>query len=316
MQGLTGSFFKPLITAYVLAIAASLVVAMTVTPALCLILLRNARLEGRESPVIVWLQRRYAPLLERATRTPRAAYVAVGVVTLAGIGVWPLLGHSLLPSFKERDFLMHWVTTPDTSLPEMLRITTRASKELRAIPGVRNFGAHIGQAFAADEVVRRQFRRELDQHQQRRRLRQDACQDRGNGGGLSRPLPRCADLSEGAHSRGPDRRWRGDRRPHLRPGSRRSQGQGGGGPRGTRGHSGPRQPAQGVDGRSAAHSGDGEAGRSTTLRSEAGRCPACLRDPDGRRGGRRHLHRRTHLRRAGVDRRRHPATAWTRSARC
>jgi CzcA family heavy metal efflux pump len=153
MEGLTGSFFKPLIAAYVLAIAASLVVAITVTPALCLVLLRNARLEGRESPLTVWLQRRYRPLLERATRTPRAAYVTVGVVTLAGIGVWPLLGHSLLPSFKERDFLMHWVTSPDTSLPEMLRITTRASKELRAIPGVRNFGAHIGQAFAADEVV-------------------------------------------------------------------------------------------------------------------------------------------------------------------
>src|SRR4029079_219676 len=153
MQGLTGSFFKPLIAAYVLAIAASLIVAMTVTPALCLILLRGAGLEGRESPVTVWLQRRYAPLLERATRTPLPAFVAVGVVTLAGIGVWPLLGHALLPSLKERDFLMHWVTAPDTSLPEMRRITTSASKELRAIPGVRNFGAHIGQAFAADEVV-------------------------------------------------------------------------------------------------------------------------------------------------------------------
>jgi CzcA family heavy metal efflux pump len=153
MQGLTGSFFKPLIAAYVLAIAASLVLAMTVTPALCLIMLRGARLEGRESPVVGWLLRHYPPLLERVTRTPRAAYITVGVVTLAGIGVWPLLGHSLLPSFKERDFLMHWVTAPDTSLPEMLRITTRASKELRAIPGVRNFGAHIGQAFAADEVV-------------------------------------------------------------------------------------------------------------------------------------------------------------------
>jgi CzcA family heavy metal efflux pump len=153
MEGLTGSFFKPLIAAYVLAIAASLIVAMTVTPALCLILLNNARLEGRESPVIVWLLHRYRPLLERATRTPLAAYITVGVVTLVGIGVWPLLGNSLLPAFKERDFLMHWVTTPDASLPEMLRITTRASKELRAIPGVRNFGAHIGQAFAADEVV-------------------------------------------------------------------------------------------------------------------------------------------------------------------
>src|SRR5258708_16670029 len=62
MQGLTGSFFKPLIAAYVLAIAASLVLAMTVTPALCLILLRNAQLEGRESPVIVCLLRHYAPL--------------------------------------------------------------------------------------------------------------------------------------------------------------------------------------------------------------------------------------------------------------
>lgn len=153
MQGLTGSFFKPLIGAYVLAIAASLIVAMTVTPALCLILLNNARLEGRESPLVVWLRRHYPPLLERVTRTPRSAFIAVGVVTLAGIVVWPLLGHSLLPAFKERDFLMHWVTSPDTSLPEMLRITTRASKELRAIPGVRNFGAHIGQAFAADEVV-------------------------------------------------------------------------------------------------------------------------------------------------------------------
>src|SRR5215475_14431883 len=78
MQGLTGSFFKPLIGAYVLAIAASLIVAMTVTPALCLILLRNARLEGRESPVILWLLRHYAPLLQRVTRTPRAAFFAVG----------------------------------------------------------------------------------------------------------------------------------------------------------------------------------------------------------------------------------------------
>jgi Cu/Ag efflux pump CusA len=57
IEGLTGAFFKPLIAAYVLAIAASLAVAMTVTPALCLILLNNARLEGRESPVVVWLLR-------------------------------------------------------------------------------------------------------------------------------------------------------------------------------------------------------------------------------------------------------------------
>jgi Cu/Ag efflux pump CusA len=58
----------------------------------------------------------------------------------------------LLPEFKERDFLMHWVTDPSTSHPEEVRVTTLASKELRAIPGVRNFGAHIGQALLGDEV--------------------------------------------------------------------------------------------------------------------------------------------------------------------
>ncbi|MEO8117888.1 MAG: efflux RND transporter permease subunit [Rhodoferax sp.] len=153
MEGLSGAFFKPLVLAYVLAILSSMVVAVTVTPALGLILLRNAPLEGKGSPLVTWLARRYSLLLTKTTRGPRLAPIAVVVVTLCGVVLWPLLGHSLLPSFKERDFLMHWVTSPDTSHPEMVRITTLASKELRAIPGVRNFGAHIGQAFAADEVV-------------------------------------------------------------------------------------------------------------------------------------------------------------------
>jgi Cu/Ag efflux pump CusA len=56
-----------------------------------------------------------------------------------------------LPSFKERDFLMHWITKPGTSHPEMWRITAEACRELLTIPGVRNCGSHIGQAMMADE---------------------------------------------------------------------------------------------------------------------------------------------------------------------
>ncbi|WP_320823268.1 efflux RND transporter permease subunit [Reinekea sp.] len=153
MEGLSGAFFKPLVMSYVLAIISSLLVAITVTPALGLILLRNAPLTGRQSPLVKWLSSGYMTLLTKTTRGPTLALSIVAIVTACGIALWPLLGHSLLPSFKERDFLMHWVTPPGTSHSEMVRITTRASKELRAIPGVRNFGAHIGQAFAADEVV-------------------------------------------------------------------------------------------------------------------------------------------------------------------
>ena len=153
MQALSGAFFKPLIFAYVMAILASLIVAVTITPVLCLFLLRNASLAGKVSPLSEWLGRIYVRILARTNPKPAAAYIIVAVITLAGVVAWPFLGYSLLPPFKERDFLIHWITDPSTSHPEMLRITKLVSKELRAIPGVRNFGAHIGQAFLADEIV-------------------------------------------------------------------------------------------------------------------------------------------------------------------
>jgi Cu/Ag efflux pump CusA len=53
--------------------------------------------------------------------------------------VVPNLGQSLLPDFKERDFLMHFLTKPGTSLGEEVRITAASAKQLAAIPGIRNF---------------------------------------------------------------------------------------------------------------------------------------------------------------------------------
>jgi len=146
MEGLSGAFFQPLALSYALAVLASMVIALTVTPRL-----GTAAIERRESPLVRWLQRRYEMLLARIIRTPRPAYVTVAVIVLAGAVVYPWLGQSLLPSFKERDFLMHWVTTPGTSHPEMVRITQKACRELMSIPGVRNCGAHVGRAITGDE---------------------------------------------------------------------------------------------------------------------------------------------------------------------
>ncbi len=151
LEGLTGAFFQPLAASYALAIVASLVVALTVTPALCLILLRDARVERHTSPLAGWLQTRYAPLLARIVRRPRRFYAGTVVLLLLAALVVPTFGQALLPHFKERDFLMHWVAQPGTSSTEMQRITLAASEDLMTIPGVRNFGAHLGQAFQGDE---------------------------------------------------------------------------------------------------------------------------------------------------------------------
>jgi Cu/Ag efflux pump CusA len=152
MEGLSGAFFRPLAQAYVVATLVSPIVALTVTPALVMTLLSNAPVHERVSPIIPWLHRVYERMLRPVVRTPRPAYAAFAVLTAAGIIIYPMLGQELLPSFKERDFLMHWLTKPGSSHPEMVRISTRACVELRQIEGVRNCGSHIGQALLMDEV--------------------------------------------------------------------------------------------------------------------------------------------------------------------
>jgi CzcA family heavy metal efflux pump len=152
LDGLSGTFFRPLATAYVLAIATSLLVALTITPALCLFLLPGAR-ERREDPGLVrTLKGRYRAFLPRMIGRPQLAMgIVAGGLLVAAIG-YVSFKDQFLPDFRETDFLMHFVEKPGTSIEAMDRITILASKELRAIPGVRNFGSHIGRAEAGDEV--------------------------------------------------------------------------------------------------------------------------------------------------------------------
>ncbi len=153
LEGLAGAFFRPLAYSYMLAVLASLVVALTLTPALSLLLLPGAPERRKEPALVRWLKGLYRLILPPLLRRPRRALAAMVAIFALTVAVVPFLGEEFLPNFQEYDFLMHWVEKPGTSLEAMQRITVRASRELRSIPGVRNFGAHIGRAEVADEVV-------------------------------------------------------------------------------------------------------------------------------------------------------------------
>lgn len=153
LDGLAGSFFRPLALSYVLAVAASLGVALIVTPALCLILLPKASLHPHDPVLLRGLKALYGAVLPVTLHRPWAVVLMLAVL-LGGTAFYTQqLGEEFMPKFQEYDFLMHWVEKPGTSLEAMRRITELASKELRSIPGVRNFGSHIGRAEVADEVV-------------------------------------------------------------------------------------------------------------------------------------------------------------------
>ncbi|MDT4901933.1 MAG: hypothetical protein QOJ78_2863, partial [Pseudonocardiales bacterium] len=134
-------------------VLASMVVALTVTPALAMILMSGGTGERHESPLVGWVHSSYRGVLSRIINKPRIIYGAVALLLGVSAVLVPRLGEELFPTFKERDFLMHWISKPGTSAQEEARIVTKVSDELRAIPGVRNFGSHIGQAFNAEEIA-------------------------------------------------------------------------------------------------------------------------------------------------------------------
>jgi Cu/Ag efflux pump CusA len=153
MEGLAGAFLEPLASAYLLAVAVSALVALTVTPALCVAVGRPRRESVPEPARAARLAVLHAGLLERIARRPRTAAFATAASVLLGAAVLPLLDQSLLPAFRERDLVVDLTTAPGTSPAETQRIAARMAGELRALPGVRSVGAHVGRAVSGDQVV-------------------------------------------------------------------------------------------------------------------------------------------------------------------
>ena len=154
IKGLSGAFLQPLAMSYILAILASMLVALTVTPALSAMLLRRDSLQDVKSPLAISLGGFYDTIVSWCVRTPLAAYGATAIIFFAGIIAWPQLGQqSLVPSFKENDVLVEWEGQPGTSRQAMNRILAKASRELRSVASVRNVSANVGRAVLSDRLA-------------------------------------------------------------------------------------------------------------------------------------------------------------------
>jgi CzcA family heavy metal efflux pump len=130
MTGLQGSFFRPLAISYILAIMASLLVALTVTPALSLLLFGK----GTRKKTEPWLQHRlkavYVRVLGGISRWPRLAIAVAIIFCVAGLFHLPFVGEEFLPEFREGHFVIQMVMAPGTSLPEMLSMGEKITVEL------------------------------------------------------------------------------------------------------------------------------------------------------------------------------------------
>jgi copper/silver efflux system protein len=155
LSGIEGRMLRPLGIAYIVAILASLVVALTVTPALAAYLLPSARtLETEEESWIVRkLKAQYARTLDPVLSNPLSVMAGAAALVLAALIVVPTLGRSFLPEFQEGTLVISAITVPGTSLAESDGLGRRMEQILLAHPAV-------------EETARRTGRAELDEHAQ------------------------------------------------------------------------------------------------------------------------------------------------------
>lgn len=146
ISGLAGSLFGPLGIAYIWAILASLVVALTITPALSLVLLGGRDLPPQEPPIVHWLKRGYRTLLLQVERVPWLVIAVVSLFVISGTAALFFLSSSFLPELREGNITVHMTAVPGTSLDESMRLGDRLSQALLKIPSVRSVAQRAGRA--------------------------------------------------------------------------------------------------------------------------------------------------------------------------
>jgi Cu/Ag efflux pump CusA len=146
LGGITGRLFAPLGIAYILAIMASLAVALTVTPALCYLLLGQGRYAYADPPLIRWMKPRYGRALAAVSRRPGLAIGLTAAALTAGLAILPRLGGEFLPELREGHYMVHTASMPGTSLEESIRIGTKLTGRILKIPGVRSVSQWAGRA--------------------------------------------------------------------------------------------------------------------------------------------------------------------------
>ncbi|HYS53052.1 MAG TPA: efflux RND transporter permease subunit [Thermoanaerobaculia bacterium] len=150
MSGLAGRLFAPMALAYIFSILASLMVALTITPALCALLLRGKEIEREERHWLTALKSRYRSVVLRVEQYPGEVIGAVAFITIAGLALFPFLGRTFLPELHENHYLVHIEAAPGTSIQESARIGAIVQHDLMKLPFVRYVGQRVGRAESDD----------------------------------------------------------------------------------------------------------------------------------------------------------------------
>jgi CzcA family heavy metal efflux pump len=146
LGGVAGKLFAPLGLAYIAAIMASLFVALTLTPALCYLMLGNAELDEKDPPLIHMFKSMYVKVLMKVDAHYKVVIATSFILIAIGLGTLPLFKSQFIPALHEGHYIMHMTAVPGTSEQESLRIGKKVSETIRKIDGVKSVTQWVGRA--------------------------------------------------------------------------------------------------------------------------------------------------------------------------
>ena len=153
LTGMEGRMLRPLGIAFITALFASTLVALTLTPVLCSYLLGGDKSDkaGKDPAIVRWLQKVYNVALEWVISHKKTTLGAVLALFAVALGIFFSLGSSFLPAFNEGSFTINVSTLPGVSLEESDNVGRRAEELLLTVPEIKT-------------VARKTGRAELDEH--------------------------------------------------------------------------------------------------------------------------------------------------------
>ena len=146
LSGVAGKLFGPLGIAYIASIVASLFVALTVTPALCYLMLGHSKIKIEDSPIISFLKNKYESVLRKIEGKSKAVVFTSLLLISIGIAFLPFFKTQFIPPLHEGHYIMHMTAYPGTSENESIRIGNLVSKQIRSIDGVKSVAQWVGRS--------------------------------------------------------------------------------------------------------------------------------------------------------------------------
>ncbi len=147
LPDVTGRLFRPLGLAYIYALGSSLIVAMTITPALCYLFLKNPeKISADDSPVVLWLKSKYKLILSLIESWPKEIIGVVIFLILSALAGISLFRFEFIPELREGHYIVHMTAIPGTSTKEMTRVGNIVTQKIRQIDGVKSTVQWVGRA--------------------------------------------------------------------------------------------------------------------------------------------------------------------------